>query len=300
MKLNTAKYLIKEGAKNAFRNKLMSLASISIIIASLLVFGVFYVIIYDLNINTRLLKEQPHVIVWADENLADYEVDLIADYLDENEHVESYEFLSREYAYEQVKEILGENADILEGFDEGDFLRPGFMVELKDPENSSTFVQEISKVYGVAKVEYSQKWIGFIMSVGKWVRGISIILIAVFFIVAVFIISNTVKLTVYARKNEISIMKYIGAADWFIRWPFVIEGIIIGVIGSIVAYVGTCYAYKALVEYLNANIVNFGTDLLKLATVQEIALGLAFFYSILGMLVGALGSVMSMRKYLKV
>lgn len=300
MKLNTAKYLIKEGAKNAFRNKLMSLASISIIIASLLVFGVFYVIIYDLNINTRLLKEQPHVIVWADENLADYEVDLIADYLDENEHVESYEFLSREYAYEQVKEILGENADILEGFDEGDFLRPGFMVELKDPENSSTFVQEISKVYGVAKVEYSQKWIGFIMSVGKWVQGISIILIAVFFIVAVFIISNTVKLTVYARKNEISIMKYIGAADWFIRWPFVIEGIIIGVIGSIVAYVGTCYAYKALVEYLNANIVNFGTDLLKLATVQEIALGLAFFYSILGMLVGALGSAMSMRKYLKV
>lgn len=300
MKLNTAKYLIKEGAKNAFRNKLMSLASISIIIASLLVFGVFYVIIYDLNINTRLLKEQPHVIVWADENLADYEVDLIADYLDENEHVESYEFLSREYAYEQVKEILGENADILEGFDEGDFLRPGFMVELKDPENSSTFVQEISKVYGVAKVEYSQKWIGFIMSVGKWVRGISIILISVFFIVAVFIISNTVKLTVYARKNEISIMKYIGAADWFIRWPFVIEGIIIGVIGSIVAYVGTCYAYKALVEYLNANIVNFGTDLLKLATVQEIALGLAFFYSILGMLVGALGSAMSMRKYLKV
>jgi cell division transport system permease protein len=95
-------------------------------------------------------------------------------------------------------------------------------------------------------------------------------------------------------------MKYIGAADWFIRWPFVIEGIIIGVIGSAAAYIGTSYAYKALVEYLNANIVNFGTDLLKLASVQEIALGLAFFYSILGMLVGALGSALSMRKYLKV
>ncbi|MDD4188499.1 MAG: permease-like cell division protein FtsX [Eubacteriales bacterium] len=300
MKLHTASYLIKEGAKNVFRNKLMSLASISIIIVSLLVFGVFYVIIYDLNINTRLLKEQPHVVVWADENLADYEVDLIADYLNGNAHVAGYEFLSKEYALEQVKEILGENADILEGFGEGDFLRPGFMVELQDPENSSTFVQEISKVYGVAKVEYSQKWIGFIISVGKWVQGISVILIAVFFLVAVFIISNTVKLTVFARKHEISIMKYIGAADWFIRWPFVIEGIVIGVIGSAVAYVGTCYAYKELYEYLNANIVNFGTDLLKLATVQEIALGLAFFYSILGMLVGALGSILSMRKYLKV
>lgn len=300
MKLHTASYLIKEGAKNVFRNKLMSLASISIIIVSLLVFGVFYVIIYDLNINTRLLKEQPHVVVWADENLADYEVDLIADYLNGNAHVAGYEFLSKEYALEQVKEILGENADILEGFGEGDFLRPGFMVELQDPENSSTFVQEISKVYGVAKVEYSQKWIGFIISVGKWVQGISVILIAVFFLVAVFIISNTVKLTVFARKHEISIMKYIGAADWFIRWPFVIEGIVIGVIGSAVAYVGTCYAYKELYEYLNANIVNFGTDLLKLATVQEIALGLAFFYSILGMLVGAMGSILSMRKYLKV
>lgn len=300
MKLHTAANLIKEGAKNVFRNKLMSLASVSIIIVSLLVFGVFYVIIYNLNINTRLLKEQPHVIVWADENLADYEVDLIADYLDENTHVKSYEFLSREYALGQVKEILGDNADILEGFGEGDFLRPGFMVELKDPENSSVFVQEVSKVFGVAKVEYSQKWIGFILSVGKWVQGISVILIAVFFIVAILIISNTVKLTVYARKSEISIMKYIGAADWFIRWPFIIEGIIIGVIGSAAAFIGTSYAYKALLEYMNANMVNFGTDLLKLASVQEIALGLAFFYSILGMLVGALGSALSMRKYLKV
>ncbi len=276
----------------------MSFASISAIVVSLLIFGVFYIAAYNVNINTALLKEQPHIIMWVDEALADFEVEEIGEELGENELIAEYEFLSREDAYERMKEMLGDSADVMEGLGSSIF-RPGYMIELKDPDTSEQFVDEVSDIYGVAEIRYSQKWLDFIVNISKWIQWISGIFIIVFLVVSVLIISNTIKLTVYARRKEINIMKYVGASDSFIRWPFVVEGIFLGIIGSVIAYLITGFAYNLLIEKSGEFMIAFG-DNLRLANLGEIALGLALFYAALGMLVGAAGSALSMRKYLKV
>lgn len=276
----------------------MSFASTSAIVVSLLIFGVFYLVAFNVNINIALLKEQPHVILWVDEALADFEVDKIEEKLGENELIAGLEFISREDAYERMKEMLGDRAEVMEGLGNSIF-RPGFMIELKDPDTSEQFIEEVSDIYGVDEVRYSQKWLDFIVNISRWIQWISGVFIIVFLIISVLIISNTVKLTVYARRKEINIMKYVGASDWFIRWPFVIEGIFIGIIGSAIAFVITCFAYDLLINYSSEYMAAFG-DNLRLAKLSETALGLGLFYSSLGMLVGASGSAMSMRKYLKV
>ena len=298
MKIRTFKYVFKEGLLNIVRNWLMSFASISAIVVSLLIFGVFYIAAYNVNINTALLKEQPHIIMWVDEALADFEVEKIGEELEENELIAEIEFLSREDAYERMKEMLGDRAEVMEGLGNSIF-RPGYMIELKDPDTSEQFVDEVSDIYGVAEVRYSQKWLDFIVNISKWIQWISGIFIIVFLVVSVLIISNTIKLTVYARRKEINIMKYVGASDSFIRWPFVVEGIFLGIIGSAIAYLITGFAYNLLIEKSGEFMIAFG-DNLRLANLGEIALGLALFYAALGMLVGAAGSALSMRKYLKV
>ncbi|MDD4493206.1 MAG: FtsX-like permease family protein, partial [Eubacteriales bacterium] len=130
----------------------------------------------------------------------------------------------------------------------------------------------------------------------KWISGIFII---IFVVISVLIISNTIKLTVYARRKEINIMKYIGASDWFIRWPFVIEGLVTGIIGSMIALIATLVVYNYLAEY-SAGFMTSMAGQLQIAPVKDMALNLALYYSMLGVLVGVLGSALSMRKYLRV
>jgi len=161
-------------------------------------------------------------------------------------------------------------------------------------------VEEIKGIHGVEKVQYSQKSINFIVDVSKWIQAISIVLFVILFIVTIFIISNTIKLTIYARRKEISIMKYIGATDWFIRWPFIVEGMLIGVMGAVTAFILTGYVYRGLEDRVNAELAYIGSELIRLATIGEIGMYMMLFYSALGILVGALGSMVSLRRHLKV
>jgi len=299
MKIRTIKYIVKEGFINIYKNKLMSLASFSVVFASLIVFGIFFILIFNLYINTSALKQQPHLRVVCDENLADFEVDEIGKIIEKSGYANKVDFVSKEDAFEELKEMLGDDADILEWMDES-FLRPAYIIELKDPEMSDAIAKEIYELHGVVKVEYSQKTINLIIGLSKWVQIISIILFLVLFVVTIFIISNTIKLTIYARRREINIMKYIGATDWFIRWPFVVEGMLIGVLGAIGAFILTSYVYRSLERWFNTELVNMGNEFIRLATVDEIGMALILFYSTLGVIVGALGSTLSLRRHLKV
>ena len=179
-------------------------------------------------------------------------------------------------------------------------MSPAYIIELKDPEMSAQIAEEIKELHGVEKVEYSQRTINLIVGISKWIQIISVILFLILFVVTIFIISNTIKLTIYARRKEISIMKYIGATDWFIRWPFIVEGMLIGVIGAAGAFILTSYVYRSLEQWFNAELVNIGNELLRLATVYEVGMPLMVFYATLGIIVGALGSTLSLRRHLKV
>lgn len=299
MKIRTLKYIVKDGVKNVYKNRLMSLASISTIIASLTIFGIFYLLIINVNHNVIGLKEQPEMQVFCNPDLDDLGVKLVENTLIQNSNIAEVTIVTKEQAFEKVKEMLDDDADLLEGLDNS-FLPISFIIKLNNIEASDQLVTELKKINGVDKVTYPQKTMEFISKFTRWIQIISVILTTVLLVVSVFIISNTIKLTVFARRREISIMKYIGATNWFIRWPFVVEGVVIGLLGAVISYMITGYFYNEIETKFTSELMQVGTDIITLLKFNEVRLSVFLSYLALGCTVGAFGSAISIRKYLKV
>ena len=153
---------------------------------------------------------------------------------------------------------------------------------------------------GIEKVSYSQDTVELITRMSHWFSLGCSVMIIVFLVASVFIIANTIKLTVFARRREISIMKYIGATDWFIRWPFVVEGVIISITGAILAFIVSAYGYKAVVDKFTQDAFFAQTNLLSMLSIESVWSRLAVYYAVIAVVVGAAGSFVSMRRYLKV
>jgi cell division transport system permease protein len=282
----------------------MSLASISIISAALILFGLFYLVIVNLNYNIKILSQQPKMQVYCLPELTDEQVDAVKTEISSNKYIKSFTVVSKKEAFDKLKKYLDDDkaeqggSDILAGYDES-FLNVSFIVEVKDPGNSALVAKELRSLAGVDNVEYSQETIDLIAKVANWIRIISMVLIGGLLVISLFIISNTIKLTVFARRKEINIMKYIGATDWFIRWPFIYEGILIGVIGAIIAFVIVAYVYSFAEPRINNDIVVFG-KVYGTVGFGNIWSTLALVYAGISAVIGAMGSVMSIRKHLHV
>ncbi|HEY5583026.1 MAG TPA: permease-like cell division protein FtsX [Ruminiclostridium sp.] len=304
MKIRSIKYILKESFLNAYRNRLMTLASISIISAALVLFGVFYLILVNLNYNLNILSQQPKMQVYCLSELTDEQVNAVKTEIDSNKYIDSITVVSKKDAFEQLKKYLDNDktaeggANILEGYDDS-FLNVSFIIKVKNPEDSGVVATELRSLAGVENVVYSQQTIDMITQVANWVRIISMVLIGVLLFISLLIISNTIKLTVFARRKEINIMKYIGATDWFIRWPFIYEGIFIGIIGAVMAFLMVAYLYSFIEPKLSNNLVSFGSGF-SIVKFQSVWGTLALFYAGVSIVIGASGSVMSIRKHLKV
>ncbi|HEX2947366.1 MAG TPA: permease-like cell division protein FtsX [Clostridia bacterium] len=299
MKIRTVRHIIKEGAINSYRNKLMSLASVMIVTATLVVFGFFLLTAYNLEDNIKVWKESPQLEAFCYDELDDAQVQKVEDSIKNNDKIVSYEKVTKEEAFQKAKEKLGSGTELLNGYGESIF-PVSFIIKLKDTAYSKEVVATLEKTSGIRKVSYSQDTIDIITRISYWIKLGSSFMVTVFLIVSIFIISNTIKLTVFARRKEINIMKYIGATDWFIRWPFVVEGVIISVIGAVVAFVISTYAYNAIQVRFAQDLFIANTQLLKLAKVQEVWSQLAVYYMLIGAVVGTMGSFLSIRRYLKV
>lgn len=299
MKIRTVRYIIKEGMVNTYRNMLMTLASVGTVTAALFIFGVFFLIAVNLNHNTAVLKDQPEMVVYCQVELDDTQVAAVEEAIRQNGEIVNFRKIDREEAFESFKSMLDDNAVMLDGYDES-IMPVSFSIELKDPKNSTDAIDQLKAVAGVESVRYSKTTIDFIDRMTNWVRLVSITLTVVLLAISMFIISNTIKLTVFARRKEINIMKYIGATDWFIRWPFFVEGVIIGFAGSLVAFIATSYGYNMLENKFNQDLVNVSIDFIKLIKLNTIGLKILLYYSVIGIVVGALGSFLSIRKYLHV
>lgn len=301
MKIRSLRYILKESFKNAYRNRLMSLASISIISAALILFGVFYLILINLNHNLDLLYKTPQMQVNCLPELTDEQVEAVKTEIANNQYIESYEEVSKKEAFEKLKQYLDTEkkdlggSDILEGYDES-MMFVSFTVKVKDPQNSAGVAKELESLAGVDNVRYSQKTIDFILQVSHWVKIVSFVLIGLLLIISLFIISNTIKLTVFARRKEINIMKYIGATDWFIRWPFVFEGVLMGFLGAAIAFVLVAYIYGFAQPRLSEQFSG-GFEMVQFGGVWST---LILIYVGISALIGASGSVMSIRKHLHV
>jgi cell division transport system permease protein len=300
MKIRTARYIFKEGFLNAYRNRLMSLASIAIVMASLLIFGTFFLLAANLNSNLETLKEQPEMQVFCYPEMDEAQIANVEDAIKKDARIKEYVMVTKAEAFNKVKnEIFDGKEYLLEDLDES-IMPVSFIIKLVNPEDNAAVVEKFKDMTEVENVTYASQAVEVIANITYWVPLISGVLLLALLVVSMFIISNTIKLTVFARRREINIMKYIGATDWFIRWPFIVEGVIIGVIGSAMAFALMWLGYDAVEQKSSLAFAGIGLSIVKLLKFNQVASVIMIIFGVTGAVVGAFGSFISIRKYLKV
>lgn len=299
MRYNVISYLIGEGFKSTFKQKKMTSASIIIMCATMFIFGLFFVIGENVNSVIKQIESQQGIQIFIEETATDEQIDKLGNQIKNINGVNKVTFVSKQDALNSMKAVLEDNQSILEGWDEENPFPASYFVTLTDLSLNEEVQEQIFKLDYVDEIESQNNTISKLQSLANGIQIMTIIILVLLIVISIFIISYTIKLTVHARRREISIMKYVGATNGFIRGPFIVEGVIIGIISAVITLVvlGLCY---------NAVMGGIGESVL----VQDIGIGLLSFsdmfflvltvYLLLGIGIGILGSVISMRKYLKV
>ena len=288
-------FFIREGTGNMFSHGFMSFAAIGITVACLLIMGTFSLVAYNANENLKDLQRENAVLAFVDENLSDEEAMALQKQLERLPNVADCTFVSREEARDTYVEQYDED-DLYSDLDQ-EIFRHRYVLHLKELDQMKTTVQAVEEVEGIVKIRADEDISNGFLTVRNIAGVISITLIAILLIVSVFIISNTIKLTTFDRKDEIAIMKMVGATDGFIRWPFVYEGLLLGLISAVVAFVLQWVLYRAIAQ----GIENSDTlQLLRIVPFEQIYLPVAVAFGVVGILVGVGGSLTAIRKFLRV
>lgn len=295
MKFNTAKRHLREGSKNIFRNGWMTIASIGAVTVTLILVGVFLAVVFNLNQFASNIESDVEMSVYLDPTLAEDQVQSIQDQLESIDKVGSVTYSSKEEQLNQLMEDMGQTEWDL--FEQDNPLSDTYIVKTSDPHDIASVSDEISELDGVDKVDYGQGTVENLFAVNKYARIIGAVLIVGLVFTAIFLISNTIKITIIARSREIGIMKLVGATNSFIRWPFFIEGLLLGVLGAIVPVALVLGGYYYLSNNLTDNISITFVEILPYA---PFAFQLAGILLAIGAIIGVWGSVMSVRKFLKV
>ena len=298
MRISTFFYTIKQGFINIFRNKWFTLASIATIGACLFLFGLFYAILGNFRNIVKTAQEGVSVTVFFDEGISQEKIEEIGVLIDKRPEVSKKVFISAEEAWEGFKEeYLGEYAD---GFTENPLAdSASYEIYLNDVSMQPALVTYLEGVDGIRLVNRSEVTASTLTGVNALIAYVSVGIIAILFAVSIFLISNTVTIGISVRKEEITIMKYIGATDFFVRSPFVIEGMLIGAIGALIP-VGIIYVlYNKVIEYIMVEFATL-TQLLSFLPVEEVFNTLFPVSLLMGVGIGFLGSITTVRKHLKV
>lgn len=299
MRISTLLYTIKQGFKNIFRNKVFSLATIATITSCIFLFGLFYCIVVNVQYSVKAAQSGVAVTVFFDEDISDERIQEIGNQIQGREEVSRVEFVSSDQAWESFKgDYLGEYADGYEGDNplEGS---ENYEIYLNDVSKQPQLVAWLESLTGVRDVNRSDMTAEILTNVNNLISYVSLAIIVVLLLVSIFLISNTVVVGISVRKEEIAIMRLIGAKDFVVRAPFVIEGILIGLIGSILPLVAIYYLYQIIMEYAAANFAVL-SDMLMFMSVQELFRNLVPISVILGVGIGFFGSFFTVRKHLKV
>ena len=302
MKISTVGYSTKQGFKNIARNKLFSIASIATMAACIFVFGLFFAIVMNFNYIVQKAEEGVAITVFFDEGLDQSRIDEIGDELRSCDGVLDVEYVSADDAWESFQsEYFGEDSSLAEGFKDDNPLAnsDNYAVYMEDVSKQESVVSFAESFDGVRRVNKSDVVADTLSSVNRLITYVSIAIIAILLAVSIFLISNTVTMGITVRREEIAIMKYIGAKDGFVRAPFVIEGVVIGLIGAIIPLALLYFMYGKAVSYIlqRFNLLNNILDFLPVTAVYKVLLpvGLA-----LGVGIGFVGSFFTIRKHLKV
>ena len=297
MRFNVISYLLKEGIRNVFKNKKSTISCLMIMCATMLIFGLFLVIGENINAFVKSVADAQGIMVYLKTGATDEEIEQVGKDILQIDGVRDAKYISNTEGLESMRETLGDK--MIEGYTTDNILPASYEVTLTDLELSSDVQESLKQIPNVDDIRSSNIIIEQIIRLAKGIKIVTWVILVLLIIISTAIISNTIKLTVHARRKEISIMKYVGATDSFIRWPFVVEGIIIGVIAAIISIVVLGLAYNLIVHLLAGNTVlnRMGMSLLSFSDMITL---LIVVYLGLGIGIGALGSTISMRKYLQV
>ncbi len=299
MRISTLWYTFRQGFKNIFRNKMFSLATIATISSCIFLFSLFYCLVINVQYSVKAAQSGVAVTVFFEEGLEDEKIQQIGSQIQSREEVSEIRFVSAAEAWESFKDdYLGEYADGYEGDNplEGS---ENYEIYLNDVSKQPELVEWLNTVPGIREVNRSDITAEVLTNINSLISYVSLAIIAILLLVSVFLISNTVAMGISVRREEISIMRLIGAKDFVVRSPFVIEGILIGLIGSALPLIAVYYLYKLMIEYANANFAVL-SDMLKFMSAAELFRNLIPISLILGVGIGFLGSLITVRRNLKV
>ncbi|WP_456083871.1 permease-like cell division protein FtsX [Megamonas funiformis] len=295
MKLSTSEYFIKEVYTSFKRNIWMTLASIFTVVLSLFILGFFSIVILNLNKMADTLESQVQISVYLKDDLSQEEIDKTKETLSKIEGLQDIKFTTREEAMENFKERLGDQQFLLDALDDTNPLPDSFSLTVTSPQQVKTIADTAAALDSVESASYSQDIINHLFNLTHLIRLIGVALIILLTGAAIFIISNTIRLTVFARRKEIAIMKYVGATDWFIRWPFLLEGICLGFIGGGLATIFLYIVYNQVTQEIYEAMAFFPL-IPQHPFIDYISLAIL----VAGIIIGALGSTISLKRFLKV
>ena len=293
-------YLIGEGFRNVFKNKKSTIASLVIMCATMFVFGIFFAVSQNVNHITKTIEEQQGMEVFIlDEATAEQKEEL-KNKIRSNQYVNTITEKSKEDALEEMKTMFKDRKSLWDtyGGDNNPF-KASFIVTLTDLTKADEVKTEIESSSIISSVEIKSDTINALIKIADGINIITTIILIILVFISIFIITNTIKLTVHARRKEISIMKYVGATNGFIRWPFMVEGMLIGLISVLISLLILAFSYNAVITQIEQSLINNRLNI-PLLTFSELFQTLLIVYLVLGIGIGALGSAISMKKYLEV
>lgn len=297
MKFRTFTRHLREGTKNIFRNGWMTVASVGAVATTLILVGVFLAIVFNLNAFANNIEDDVEMKILVDLTTSEEDVLELGEKVEQIEGVDSVYFSSNDEELESLINSMGDEGAAWGLFEQDNPLNHAFIVRAENPQDTETIASEVEQFDHVYEVNFGQDIVDRLFEFNNYARVIGIVLIAALVFTAVFLISNTIKITIMARSTEISIQKLVGATNGFIRWPFFVEGLLLGVFGSILPIVVVLFGYHYIYENLASQI---NISFVELLPFSPFAWQLALIILVIGATIGVWGSVMSVRKFLKV
>lgn len=289
-------YTLKQAFIQVFRNRTMTLASIFAITAMLLILGLFFVILININTAATVVSQDYDTIeVYLKDNTTKKQADVLMEDMKTQQGVEDVTYRTKDDAMKELKSRWGDSGYLLDSLTENP-LPNSLIITIDNLEDADAIAQKAETLKGIEDVKYYKETVDKLMSATKFVQIAAIVIMAFLIIVSVVVVANTIKLTVFNRAREISIMKYVGATNWFIRGPFLAEGIIIGLLSAVISLVITGFVYNEVVELIGKDVLAILST--SMVPVDFLLENLIWIFGALGVSIGACGSIISMRKFL--
>lgn len=295
MKLSSIRYALRDALRSLWRNKYMSLASAATVAISLIILGAAWLLVINADYLAAVVESELEVNVYLNLDLEREKALGLKDAFAGLTGVEEVTFVPKEEGLKTLEERFGEEANLLEALGDNNPLPDMYRIKAVEATQVPRIAQEAENIQEVEKVRYGQGMVERLLALTQWLRAVGVVIIIAIALAAVFLISTTIRITVFARRREITIMKLVGATNWYIRWPFFLEGMIIGLLGALVAVACLNFCYSQLSSNI-ALTIDFLNILTDTSVIYEVYRNLL----IMGTVLGAIGSAISLRKFLKV